>query len=66
VYFIPNEGSARGTIRFHDFRTGRSHDVLVTDEALSYALSLSPDGRFLVYSGYRQARGDIMLVENFR
>jgi hypothetical protein len=66
VYFIPNEESARGTIRFHDFRTSRNHDVFVADETLSYALSLSSDGRFLVYSGYKQARGDLMLVQNFR
>jgi hypothetical protein len=66
LYFIPNEESARGTIRFYDFRTGRSHDVLAMNEVLSWAVSLSPDERFLVFAGYNQQQGDLMLVENFR
>jgi hypothetical protein len=40
--------------------------VAAIDKVSSSGLSLSPDGRSLLYAQYDQQSSDSMLVENFR
>ena len=46
--------------------TGKVEVVAAIDKDLYYGLTVSPDGRWLLYSQVDQATCDLMLVENFR
>jgi hypothetical protein len=65
VYFIAPTDYGR-SIRFLSFQTGKVAKVAEIDQAVGPGLSVSPDGRFLLYSQYQLAGSDLMLVENFR
>jgi Tol biopolymer transport system component len=68
VYFV--QGPSHNTdnrIQYRDFRTGGTSHVYTIEGSPIYAwLSLSPDGRSILYDQFEQASSDIMLVENFR
>jgi hypothetical protein len=54
---------------FLDLRTSRIRRIYTFDkppEAWAGGLSVSPDGKWLVYSQVDEAARDLMLVENFR
>jgi Tol biopolymer transport system component len=66
IYFIPELGADRkSSIQFLNIATGKVKTVA----PISYpaeGLSLSPDGRYLLFSQFDEAGSDLMLVENFR
>lgn len=64
IYFSPV--GAGNTVQFFDFGTRKVSKVLETDSSLSNGLSVSPDGRWLLFSKGEQDNCDIVLVENFR
>jgi len=65
IYFIPNPDAAdRSSIQFFHFATKRIRSISTIKN--SYNLSVSPDGRWLLYSQKDQLGSDLMLVENFR
>lgn len=67
VYYIPETLAARAfSIHFLDFATGRDRILLPTSTACWAGLSLSPDGRYLLYSQTDRVESDLFLVENFR
>ena len=73
VYFIDlsKEQLASGSppsIRFFDFAIGKTSQVaaLAKDPVTDPGLSISPDGKWLIYSSSDTSSSDIMLVENFR
>lgn len=55
-------------ITFHDFGTGRRTKIagLHPGTGSGTGLSLSPDGRYLLYTQCDRETDDLMLVENFR
>ena len=53
------------TLRFLDFATGRSHE-LATVHHLGRGLTVSPDGRTILYTVRKPPSADLMLIENFR
>src|SRR4029077_4325891 len=61
-------GSAR--INFFDFATRRTQEITTVEmgpKALAGEMfSVSPDGKWILYSRVEQFESDIMLVENFR
>jgi Tol biopolymer transport system component/DNA-binding winged helix-turn-helix (wHTH) protein len=63
MYFVPPE--AVRSVLFFDFASGRTRKVLETDKNIT-GLSVSPDGRWILYSQEGDVAGDIMLVEHFR
>lgn len=64
IYFIPNPDAAgRSSIQFFNFATKRIRSISTIKS--SYNLSISPDGRWLLYS-QKDEGSDLMLVENFR
>ena len=64
IYFVDAKSRA---IKFLRFETGRTSDVLHLEKALSDCpLSVSPDGRYLLYASVERYDGDLMLAKNFR
>ena len=63
IYFVPAE--APRSVRYFDFATRQIHPVFEVNKDFVRGLSLSPDGRWLLYSQIGDVTGDIMLVEHF-
>ena len=66
IYFIPELTPGGGaSIQFLRFATGAVERVL-NIERVRYGLSVSPDGRSILYTQGKPLEVDIMLVEDFR
>jgi hypothetical protein len=61
----PHSGDQR-YIRFLSFSTGKSRPVAVTNRPFYFGMSVSSDGRYLLFDQYDQLGSELMLVENFR
>ncbi len=67
IYFIPKQDAAgRDSIQFFNFATKRISPISTIESAMFANLSVSPDGRWILYSQTDQLGSDLMLVENFR
>ena len=72
IYFIQapdtDEPGWSFLIRFFDFATGRATTIhsLPPGVRASQGLTVSPDGRSILYTQVDQSQSDLMLVENFR
>ncbi len=71
IYFLTAEKRARPAIEFFSFMTGRVTEVAQLAKPFRpwtnpEGLSVSPDGRWILYTQEDRADMDIMLVENFR
>jgi Tol biopolymer transport system component len=71
IYFLTAEKLARPVIEFFSFGTGRVTEVAALAKAFRpwtnpEGLSVSADGRWILYTQEDRADMDIMLVENFR
>jgi len=69
LYFAVTESSARPAINFFNFSTGKVTSVVSLEKRLPQGgsgLSVSPDGRWLLFPQVDQCGSDIMLLENFR
>jgi len=70
IYFIPAR-SARNipssSIQFFNFDTGRVMSIATTEKEAAFGLTISPDGRWILYTQHDQSvASELMLVENFR
>ena len=68
IYFYPDTG-AKTELDFLDLRTSRIRRIYTFDKPPAGwlgGLSVSPDGKWLLYSRIDEAASDLMLVENFR
>jgi hypothetical protein len=69
IYFVAPMASARPAIKFFNFFTHAvaQRGVLERDPLPGPpGLTISPDGRWLLYAQVDQSVSDLMLVENFR
>ena len=67
IYFIAEHGpDGLHSIRFFDFATQETTVVLAGVERPSSGLTVSPDGKSILYAKADAFNNDIMLVENFR
>jgi eukaryotic-like serine/threonine-protein kinase len=67
IYFIPGPDLFRkSSIQFLNFATGKVKVVAPMSGPPSEGLSVSPDGRSLLFTQRDEAGSDLMLVENFR
>jgi eukaryotic-like serine/threonine-protein kinase len=68
VYYVPCDASADPPVHVLDLKTGRDRRFGTLDK-LNYrplGLSVSPDGRTIVYPRLTYRNSDLMLIENFR
>jgi Tol biopolymer transport system component/DNA-binding winged helix-turn-helix (wHTH) protein len=63
IYFVGVD--APKSVRYFDLATRRLRPVFSVEKNFSSGFSVSPDGRWLLYSQVDEANSDIMLVENF-
>jgi len=63
IYFVPVD--APKSIRYFDFATKQVRQIFAVDKDFQDSLSVSPDGRWILYTQAVEANSDIMLVENF-
>ena len=64
IYFSPLANPR--SISFFDFATKHTREIFKADKDLDSGVSISPDGRYMLYSQIDQSNADIMLVSNFR
>ena len=67
IYFIPGPGpDGKYSIQFLSFATGKVKTVVPIPGQLGIGLSVSLDGRSLLFSQVDEVGSDLKLVENFR
>ena len=68
IFFVPGHADGASSIRFFSFRTGATTYVAPIEGSVAMGLSLSPNGRHILYSYSEtdQQSSELMLVENFR
>ena len=67
IYFIPRpDSNGRYSLQFFNFATKRIRTITTIERPAFLYLSVSPDGRWILYSQINQSGSDLMLVENFR
>ena len=66
IFFVPGRAGGNSSIRFLSFHTGATTLVAPIEGTPAWGLSLSPDGRHLLYSQTDPQSSELMLVENFR
>jgi Tol biopolymer transport system component len=67
VYFTtPSSPPVEYSIQYLNTATGKVNAVATSSGRPSGGLSVSPDGRFILYAQIDSAGQDLMLVENFR
>jgi len=64
IYFVPAESPR--SLRYFDFGSRQIRPVFEADKDFGDGLSISPDGRWILYSQEGDPSGDIMLVDHFR
>jgi Tol biopolymer transport system component len=63
IYFVSEE--TPGSLRYFDFATRQIRPIFEIDKDFGDGLSVSPNGRWVIYSQMGEASGDIMLVDHF-
>jgi eukaryotic-like serine/threonine-protein kinase len=68
VYYVPCDSSSNPPVHVLDLETGRDRrfGTLENPTLRPLGLSVSPDGRTIVYPRQTYLNGDLMLIENFR
>jgi Tol biopolymer transport system component len=63
IYFVPVE--APRSVRYFDFASKQIRPIFEVDRDFGSGLSVSSDGRWIMYSQVADVNSDIMLVEHF-
>jgi Tol biopolymer transport system component/DNA-binding winged helix-turn-helix (wHTH) protein len=63
IYFVP--AGAQKTIHYFNFATRHARKILDLDKGAWTGLTVSPDGRWILYTQVAEGDSDIMLVEHF-
>ena len=67
IYYIPWPGNnLNSSIQFLSFATGKVNMVARMSAPPAKGLSVSPDGRSILYTQLDESGCDLMLVENFK
>jgi hypothetical protein len=64
ICFTPQDNPR--SICFYDFATKHTREIFKADKDLAEGMSVSPDGRYMLYSQLDENNSSIMLVNNFR
>lgn len=63
IYFAPQANPR--SICFYDFAKKNIREIFKADKDLGFGMSVSPDGRYLLYSQLDENNSSIMLVDHF-
>ena len=63
IYFVPDDMPR--SLRYFDFASQKTHTIFDVDKDFGSGLSVSPDGRWIIYSQLGDVNKDIMLVDHF-
>ena len=63
IYFVPAD--APRSLRYFDFATKQIRPIFEADKDFGSGLSVSPDGRWILYSLVGDVNSDIMIVDHF-
>jgi eukaryotic-like serine/threonine-protein kinase len=66
IYFVNTRTTPRQAIEFFNFATGQATRIVTLEKQAGGGLTISPDGRWLLYTQVEPGGSDIMLIENFR
>ncbi|HEU0176124.1 MAG TPA: winged helix-turn-helix domain-containing protein [Blastocatellia bacterium] len=69
IYFAVANSNTQSTIKFLSFATGIEKTVAEIDRVLPSSvpgLTISPDGKWLLFPLFSQRGSDLMMIENFR
>jgi Tol biopolymer transport system component len=71
IYYLASaaESGARNMVRFYSFKTGETRQVGTAEGTLSEdfsGISVSRDGRWLLYSSISDISSDLMMLDHFR
>ena len=67
IYFIrPGQKDRPNELRLLDPSTLTSRVLSLLDRSRGEGLTVSPDGKTILYSRWKESNADLMLVENFR
>ena len=67
TYFIARpEAAGAYNLDFCDFASDETREIVALPGRPGFGLSVSPDGRYILYTQTEQQGTDLMLVENFR
>jgi Tol biopolymer transport system component/DNA-binding winged helix-turn-helix (wHTH) protein len=64
VYFVSTDASR--SVRYFDFATKKVRQIFEIGKPIGYGLSVSPDGRWILYSLIDEKKSELMLVDHFR
>ena len=64
IYFVPAD--APRSLHYFDFATKHVREVFDIERDFGSGLSVSPDGRWIIYAQDDDVSGDIMLVDHFQ
>ena len=65
-YVVPQSSDSAGTIEFLDPATGKHSILGRTDKSLDLGVTVSPDGRYLLYAQIDNLGSNLMMIDNFR
>jgi dipeptidyl aminopeptidase/acylaminoacyl peptidase len=63
IYFAPDD--APRSVRYFDFASKQMRPIFEVEKDFGGGLSVTPDGRWILYSQMGDVNGDIMLVDHF-
>ena len=67
LYFVPNWNTAGdSSIQFLSFATNKISNIATFEKSRLYGLTVSQDGKWILYAQEQQSGSELMLVENFR
>jgi Tol biopolymer transport system component len=68
IYYVPCDSSSNPPVHVLDLKTGRDRVFGTLDHPTNWpmGLSVSPDGRTIVYPRQTSRNSDLMVIENFR
>jgi Tol biopolymer transport system component len=68
IYYTapPHHSGDQRFIRFYSFSSGQSRPVVVTNRPFGMGMTISRDGRQIVFDQHDDVGSDLMIIENFR
>jgi hypothetical protein len=64
IYLSPQDNPRSDS--FYNFATKRTRELFRVDKDLDVGMSISPDGRYMLYSQIDDSNADMMVVDHFR